>query len=218
MRGEETGGEEEAAEKGEGKYTRTKRIAFVGALLIIIAYCSAVVIFFVAGKIVFPTDDFRLLLTFPPTEQDKFWSTTFGGRNIEVRSVAGIESELRERIARNNAKYGMQWKFKKVFIVGHGVPGGLIFRFGGARFTIDDVWVFSLIRWHVDDDTEIVIRACSMLANEKGFDFIRELARTANCSVVAWSDVGMYNGLVHLGDKYRAHPNGKIVKIDTTLD
>lgn len=202
----------EETRKGEPppKYRRAKRIAVAGALLVVIVYCSAVVVFTVGGRIVYPTDDFNLLVTFPPWPADKFWYTTFGGRNHEVKTVADVKRVLRERVERNNGKYGPDWRFKRISIVGHGGPGALIFERRRSLFTIDDIHVFGVIREHTDADTEIVIRSCSMLHEKKGFDFIKHLAETANCAVTAWSDVGMYNGLVQLGDAHTAYPDGGV--------
>lgn len=59
-----------------------------------------------------------------------FWYRTFGGRNIEVKSTGDIRRALRTRIDRNNSRYGPEWRFDKIFIVGHGGPGALIFKRG----------------------------------------------------------------------------------------
>ena len=200
-----------------GKYVRARRIAFFGVVLIAVVYVGALAAFPILGRRAFPTGDFSMLITLPPREADKFWYRTFGGRNVEVRSADEMARVLGEKIARNREKFGDSWRFDRIFIVSHGGPGYLIFKLGVSTFNVDDVGAFSAVRRFTDTDSEIVIRCCSMLKEERGFVFIRALARTAGCKVRAWTDSGMYNGLVQLGDEYLAHPDGRVEKMSRTL-
>lgn len=213
----ETGLESPAAapqERNAGrKYPRAARIAAIGAILIVIVYCGALVAFSILGSRAFPAGDFTMLITLPPRSMDKFWHTTFGGRNVEVSSTEEMGRALWEKIERNIASHGESWRFDRIFIVGHGGPGYLIFELGGAKFGVDDIDTFSIVRGFADADTEIVIRCCSMLKEKRGFVFIQTLAATANCKVRAWTNSGMYNGLVQLGDEYLAHPDGRVERI-----
>lgn len=207
-------GQTESTGAGPGKYARAKRIAVVGAALVAVVYVGALAAFPILGRRTFPTGDFSLLITLPPWETDKFWYRTFGGRNVEVRSADELADALAGRIRRNREKYGDSWRFDRIFVVSHGGPGYLIFKLGASTFNVDDVGAFAAVRDFADADSEIVIRCCSMLKEDRGFVFVRALAKTANCKVRAWTDSGMYNGLVQLGDEYLVHPDGRIEKME----